>query len=125
MARKSNPPPAERLGHALNLIRLRAQVRLGKDLTNGELAELAGVGERSFGDWMRGTYAPAGVVAIFELLSFLSENEVTEVLNYWRLSSIEKKPALALSPKKQPATKNARTGKGAGSSKTNSPRKAT
>lgn len=94
--------PEERLKVALKLIQLRVQVRLNQTLTNGELAELAGVGDRSFGDWMRGTYAPAGASAILQLLSLLTESDVHDVLNYWSTSApMEKRNMSNKKTKKQ------------------------
>lgn len=74
----------EKLKDALKQIQLRAQVRLGRTLTHGNLAELAGVSTRSFGDWMRGIYAPPGMSAILELLSQLEESDVSAILASWR-----------------------------------------
>jgi DNA-binding transcriptional regulator YiaG len=87
MGQRQNLPSEDRLKRALKLIQLRVQVRLNRTLTNSELAELAGVGDRSFGDWMRGTYAPAGANAILQLLSLLKESDVSEVLSYWNSSA--------------------------------------
>lgn len=84
---ESNIQPSERLKEALKQIQLRAQVRMGRTLTHGDLAELAGVSTRSLGDWMRGIYAPAGMSATLELLSQLDESDVVAVLDYWRNSS--------------------------------------
>lgn len=73
-----------KLRAALKQIHLRAQVQVGRTLTHEELAELAGVGKRSIGDWMRGVSAPPGMSAILELLSRLDEDDVAAVLREWR-----------------------------------------
>lgn len=74
----------EKLRDALKQIQLRTQVRLGRTLTHENLAELAGVSTRRFGDWMRGICAPTGMSAVLELLSQLDESDVAKILSYWR-----------------------------------------
>jgi len=76
-----------KLRAALKQIHLRVQVQVGRTLTHDELAELAGVGKRSIGDWMRGVSAPPGMSAILELLSQLDEDDVIAVLREWRNAS--------------------------------------
>jgi transcriptional regulator with XRE-family HTH domain len=73
-----------KLQDALKQIQLRAQVTQGRTLTHSDLAELAGVGKRSLGDWMRGVTAPIGMSAIFELLAHLSDEDALAVLDYWK-----------------------------------------
>lgn len=73
-----------RLQKTLKQIQLRAQLRYGRNLTHEEMAALAGVGARSFGDWMRGVSAPNGMIAVFELLSKLSGADVQEILQDWK-----------------------------------------
>ncbi len=80
--------------NSLKQIQLRAQVALGRTLTHGDLAELAGVGTRSLGDWMRGVTAPIGMGAVFELLSRLPAADVMAVLAEWRARST-KQPLVA------------------------------
>ncbi|AON52321.1 hypothetical protein [Herbaspirillum seropedicae] len=78
-----------KLQKILKQIQLRAQVRYGKDLTQDEMASLAGVTARSFGDWMRGVTAPGGMTAVFELLSKLSEADVQEILQEWKKDDVQ------------------------------------
>jgi hypothetical protein len=84
MRQESGAKSDEKLKDALKQIQLRAQLQFGRTLTHRDLAELAGVGERSLGDWMRGVYAPSGMSAILELLSRLDESDVSAVLERWR-----------------------------------------
>jgi DNA-binding transcriptional regulator YiaG len=87
MKKDSSAIADDRLKSALKLIQHRAQVKFGRDLTHNDMAEMAGVTKRSLGDWMRGVSAPAGMSAIFELLSQLDEDDVTDVLLKWRQGS--------------------------------------
>lgn len=81
-----------KLQDSLKQIQLRAQVAFGRTLTHGDMAQLAGVGARSLGDWMRGVTAPIGMSAVFELLSRLPEDDAIAVLNYWRSCPHRKQP---------------------------------
>lgn len=56
----------------------------GRQITHSDLAEVADVTPRSLGEWMRGTSAPKGMFAVFNLLAALPETSVTEVLEEWR-----------------------------------------
>lgn len=67
----------------LRNIQLRLSVRMGKRLTQTDLAEIAGVGSRSFGEWMRGTTSPAGMLALLKLLSLLPPDDLSAVLSEW------------------------------------------
>lgn len=81
------------LRDSLKQIQLRAQVALGRSLTHSDMAEIAGVGARSFGDWMRGVTAPTCMAAVFQLLSQLPEDEAIAVLDYWRTHSANSEAA--------------------------------
>jgi DNA-binding transcriptional regulator YiaG len=109
MKKESGARSEEKLKDALKQIQLRAQLRYGRTLTYGDLAALAGVGERSFGDWMRGAYAPSGMTAILELLSRLDERDVSAVLERWR--SANPPDSLTRSRKKSKPAKLSRTPK--------------
>ena len=73
-----------KLQFALRQVQLRAQLKLDRELTHGEMAEMAGVTARSFGDWMRGVSSPNGMSAVFELLSQLPESDVLIILKQWK-----------------------------------------
>lgn len=55
-----------------------------KDLTNQDISTLAGVSKRCVDEWMRGTNAPTSMAAILELLSKLPEDDVIEILDFWK-----------------------------------------
>lgn len=78
------------LHNTLNAIQLRLSVHEGKRLTQSRLAELAGVGKRSLGEWMRGATAPPGTIVLLRLLSMLSDEELVEVISEWRQPSKSK-----------------------------------
>lgn len=92
MKKKSGTESETKLMGALKQIQFRAQVKFGHTLTHDDLAELAGVNKRSLGDWMRGVCAPAGMSAVFELLSQLHEHDVLEILEEWRSGSSSNAP---------------------------------
>ncbi len=83
-----------KLQDTLKQIQLRAQVAHGRELTHEDLAGLAGVSPRSFGDWMRGVTAPIGMNAVFALLASLSDDDKIAVLNYWKSYCGRPLPAL-------------------------------
>lgn len=87
MKTDSNEEKKGKLKWALRQIHLRAQVQAGRTLTHDDLADLAGVGKRSVGDWMRGVSAPSGMSAVFELLSQLGDDDVINVVRGWRTAS--------------------------------------
>lgn len=87
MKTDSNEEKSGKLKWALKQIHLRAQVQAGRTLTHDDLADLAGVGKRSVGDWMRGVSAPSGMSAVFELLSQLGDDDVINVVRGWRTAS--------------------------------------
>lgn len=87
MKKDASPTADDRLKSALKLIQHRAQVKFGRDLTHNDMAEMAGVTKRSLGDWMRGVSAPAGMNAVFELLSQLDVDDVADVLLKWQQGS--------------------------------------
>ena len=87
----------ENLKNALQRISRRAQLQFDCKLTHDDLANIAGVNKRSFGDWMRGVTAPQGMCAIFELLSQLDDEHVREILDEWRK---EKSTGVAQNKKK-------------------------
>lgn len=76
--------PDNRLQATLKQIQFRLQVAEGRELTHGDLAEMAGVGARSLGDWMRGVTSPAGMNAVLKLLAILPTAETAAVLQYWQ-----------------------------------------
>jgi alkylated DNA nucleotide flippase Atl1 len=87
MKMDSDEKKSGKLKWALTQIHLRAQVQVGRTLTHDDLADLAGVGKRSVGDWMRGVSAPSGMSAVFELLSQLGDDDVINVVRGWRTAS--------------------------------------
>ena len=87
MKKDASATADDRLKSALKLIQHRAQVKFGRDLTHNDMAEMAGVTKRSLGDWMRGVSAPAGMNAVFELLSQLDVDDVADVLLKWQQGS--------------------------------------
>ncbi len=82
--RKSTPD----ISATLKQIQLRLSVVAGQRLTHSDLADIAGVGVRSIGEWMRGTAAPSGIPAILRLLSSLSQEDVSAVLLPWESSDV-------------------------------------
>lgn len=80
------------LRDTLKQIHLRAQAQLGRTLLHDDLAGMAGVSKRCIGDWMRGVTAPVGMIAIFELLSCLDDNDALAVLNRWRMGKNQRIP---------------------------------
>lgn len=76
-----------KLQKTLHHIQARVAVVKGRQLTQSDLAEVAEVTPRSIGEWMRGTSAPKGMAAVFNLLAALPENSVIEVLAEWRESN--------------------------------------
>lgn len=87
MKTESSKEKSGKLKWALKQIHLRTQVQVGRTLTHDDLADLAGVGKRSVGDWMRGVSAPSGMSAVFELLSQLGDDDVIDVVRGWRTAS--------------------------------------
>ena len=73
-----------KLQSTLLMLQLRLSVHAGHRLTHAELAEMAGVGGRSFGEWIRGTTAPPGALALLRLLSALPVEELSSVLEAWK-----------------------------------------
>lgn len=67
----------------LKQIQLRLSVHVGRQLTHGDLADIAGVGIRSIGEWMRGSSTPSGIPALLRLLSSLPQEDVSTVLLPW------------------------------------------
>jgi transcriptional regulator with XRE-family HTH domain len=79
-----------KLQKILHRIQVRVAVVKGRQLTQSDLAEVADVTPRSLGEWMRGTSAPKGMSAVFNLLAALPKDSVTEVLEEWRESDEER-----------------------------------
>lgn len=75
---------SKKLDATLKDIQLRLSVQYGSRLTHNEMAKLAGVGGRSFGEWIRGNTTPPGMVGLLRLLSLLDEGNLEQVLNNWR-----------------------------------------
>lgn len=61
-----------------------AAVSFRRKITHKELSELAGVKKRLVDEWMRGSIQPQAMAATFELLSNLHDQDVIEVLKYWK-----------------------------------------
>jgi hypothetical protein len=73
-----------RLQPTLQSIQLRLSVMIGRRLTHGDLALIAGVKLRSVGQWMRGSTSPASGEALLRLLSALPVDQLQLVLEPWK-----------------------------------------
>lgn len=82
-------------------IQLRLQVVLGRQLTQRDLAALAGTTERTMAEWMRGS-TPRSLDGLMNLLARLPTEDANVVLGDWRnelstASAID--PTVASEPK--------------------------
>lgn len=68
----------------LKHLQQRAGVAFAKRITHQDISELAGVNKRAVDEWMRGGVAPPAMVAVFELLSKLPEEDALAILNFWK-----------------------------------------
>lgn len=74
----------EVLKNTLFQIQQRVQIKAGKNVTYAQLADMAGVSARSIAGWMGGTVVPPGMSAVMQLLSELSEEDILNVINFWK-----------------------------------------
>lgn len=79
----------ESLQNTLMKLKLHLSVHAGKQLTYDELASIAGVGSRSFGEWMRGTTVPPGMLALLRLMSLLPQDELSSILSNWKQEEVK------------------------------------
>ena len=56
----------------------------GRPLRQTELAAIAEMNPRSFGEWMRGATSPAGVQALLRLLSEVPPQALSPLLDPWK-----------------------------------------
>lgn len=68
----------------LRAIQLRLSVLADHQLTQRDLARIAGVNLRSISEWMRGATSPASGMAILRLLSTLPDLDLRVVLDPWK-----------------------------------------
>jgi len=73
-----------KLRDTLRQLQRLAGVSFERKITHKDLSELAGVKKRAVDEWMRGAVQPPAMAATFELLSKLQEQDVLEVLKYWK-----------------------------------------
>lgn len=73
-----------KLKETLRQLQRLAGVSFERKITHKDLSELAGVKKRVVDEWMRGAVQPPAMTATFELLSKLRDQDVLEVLKYWK-----------------------------------------
>lgn len=86
-----------KLQETLKVLQLKLSAHVGRRLTHADLACIADVGGRSFGEWMRGATTPPGMLALLRLLSALPPGELESILSGWQPQDIKNK----LSPRQQ------------------------
>lgn len=77
----------EKFQKILNRIQVSVAELKGRQVTQTELAAIGQMSPRALGEWKRGASAPAGVLAILNLLSALPEASVSRLLEEWRSDS--------------------------------------
>lgn len=83
-----------KLQETLKILQLKLSAHAGRRLTHTDLACIAEVGNRSFGEWMRGATAPPGMLALLRLLSVLPPEELASILIAWQPQDIQSKLSL-------------------------------
>jgi transcriptional regulator with XRE-family HTH domain len=73
-----------KLKDVLKQLQRIAGVSFQRKITHEELSKLAGVNKRVIDEWMRGAIKPPAMIATFELLSKLPNEDVLKVLDYWK-----------------------------------------
>jgi len=79
----SVPPSSIRLQTTLKTLQAQLSAAAGRPLKQGELAHIADMNPRSFGEWMRGATSPASVQALLRLLSEVPAQELSPLLKPW------------------------------------------
>ncbi|MBI4937769.1 MAG: helix-turn-helix domain-containing protein [Nitrosomonadales bacterium] len=80
----SNKP--NNLQFTLTYILLCVQLMRNKRISYTEMAELGGVSQRTFAEWMRGGYSPAAVEAVLRMLALLPGDQIEKAIEVWRPS---------------------------------------
>ena len=78
------PNSSTNLQITLTHILLCVQVMQKRRISYTEMAELGGVSQRTFAEWMRGGCSPAAVEAVLKMLALLPGDEIEEAIEVWR-----------------------------------------
>ncbi len=73
-----------KLQYTLKHVHLYVQLMRNKRLSYTEMAEIGGVSQRTFAEWMRGGCSPAAVEAVLRMLALLPCDQVEKALEVWR-----------------------------------------
>jgi transcriptional regulator with XRE-family HTH domain len=80
------------LSDALNAIMFSLQRMQNRRITYAAMADMLGISQRAFSEWMRGAREPAAMEALLKMLSMLSNEEVVRILDIWRERSGVEQP---------------------------------
>lgn len=73
-----------KLQNTLMHIHLYVQLMQNKRLSYSEMADIAGVSQRTFAEWMRGGCTPLAVEAVLKMLAMLPSDQIEKALEIWR-----------------------------------------
>lgn len=68
----------------LTHILLCVQLMQKRRISYTEMAELCGVSQRTFAEWMRGGCSPAAVEAVLKMLALLPSDQIEKAIEVWR-----------------------------------------
>ncbi len=71
------------------MLQAHLSVAARRPLKQGELAHIADMNPRSFGEWMRGATSPASVQALLRLLSEVPTQELSPLLKPWNEGRVQ------------------------------------
>ena len=108
-------PTLTQLQTTLRKLQTHLSVIAGRPLNQGELALIANMNPRSFGEWMRGATSPASVKALLRLLSEVSAQDLLPLLEPWNEGRLQ-----ALASGSRVSGKKTTTGATRSNSKSNS-----
>jgi hypothetical protein len=81
--------PSSRLQATLKTLQVQLSALVGRPLTQAELALIADMKPRSFGEWMRGDISPASAQALLRLLSEVPVQDLMPLLKPWNEGRVE------------------------------------
>lgn len=83
------PLSSNQLQSTLKTLQAYLSAVAGRPLKQSELAAIADMNPRSFGEWMRGATSPAGVQALLRLLSEVPPQALSQLLEPWKKDRLQ------------------------------------